>query len=68
MKTSEIKPNTYCVGCEHYLRFRCDILGEVDFEKQKFCNRAGYRHINATYSAVRHYRNRRGDPYESEAR
>ena len=68
MKVSEIKPDTYCIACEHYLNFRCDILGDVNFEKQKLCNRAGYRHIKMTEGGVRRYHNRRGDPYEGEAR
>lgn len=68
MRTAKIKPETYCVACRHYLQFKCDILGEVDEDKQRLCNRAGYRHIKESYSTVRIYNNRQGDPYEQEPR
>lgn len=68
MKTTDVKPATYCVACRHNLQNRCDILGEITHEHQLFCNRAGYREIKQTYSSVRRYHNRMGDPYESELR
>ena len=68
MTPRKIDPATYCIACRHYLQFKCDILGVVDEAKQRLCNRAGYKETHVTYSTVRHYQNRQGDPYEQEKR
>lgn len=68
MKTKQVLSSTYCDGCRHFLGRRCDLLGSVDDAKKQQCNRSGYREIKYTYSSVRHYQNRQGDPYEKDPR
>lgn len=44
-----------CLGCLHMSELVCDILGIVDEDSLKICNRAGYKEIRSLNSRTGHY-------------